>query len=114
MISNLGPIAVALISWIVFNAIGRPLLKFLDLRTEVRRTTILYDNVHARWTERDNVRLSPSDDEEATPIISKGCKKPNINIEIWGRRFGHSPTRNRQPVSFSGGLVMIFERPRPV
>ena len=65
MISNLGPIAVALISWIVFNAIGRPLLKFLDLRTEVRRTTILYDNVHARWTERDNVLASAS--EDATP-----------------------------------------------
>jgi hypothetical protein len=45
MISNFGPIAVALISWIVFNAIGLPLLRFFDLRTEVRRTTILYDNV---------------------------------------------------------------------
>src|SRR3982074_3432256 len=67
MISNLGPVAVALISWIVFNAIGRPLLRFFDLRTEVRRTTILYDNVHARWTERDNVRVSASDDEDATP-----------------------------------------------
>jgi hypothetical protein len=65
MISNLGPIAVALASWIVFNAIGRPLLRFFDLRTEVRRTTILYDNVHARWTERDNVRVSAS--EDATP-----------------------------------------------
>ena len=67
MISNLGPIVVALISWIVFNAIGRPLLRFFDLRTEARRTTILYDNVHARWTERDNVRVSASDDEDATP-----------------------------------------------
>jgi hypothetical protein len=65
MISNLGPIVVALISWIVFNAIGRPLLRFFDLRTEVRRTTILYDNVHARWTERDNVVVSAS--EDATP-----------------------------------------------
>ena len=67
MISNLGPVVVALISWIVFNAIGRPLLRFFDLRTEVRRTTILYDNVHARWTERDNVRVSASDDEDTTP-----------------------------------------------
>jgi hypothetical protein len=67
MITNLGPIAVALISWIVFNAIGRPLLRFFDLRTEVRRTTILYDNVHARWTERDNVRVSASDDDDTTP-----------------------------------------------
>jgi hypothetical protein len=65
MISNLGPIAVALISWIVFNAIGRPLLRFFDLRTEIRRTTILYDNVNARWTERDNVVASASAD--ATP-----------------------------------------------
>jgi hypothetical protein len=113
MISSLGPIVIALISWIVFKAIGRPLLRFFDLRTEVRRTTILYNNVHARWTERDSVR-GASNDEDTTPIISKGCKKPNINIEIWGRRFGHSPTRNRRPVSYSGGLVMIFERPRPV
>ena len=67
MISNFGPIAVALISWIVFNAIGRPLLRFFDLRTEVRRTTILYDNVHARWTERDNVLVSAIKDEDATP-----------------------------------------------
>jgi hypothetical protein len=67
MISDLGPVAVALVSWIVFNAIGRPLLRFFDLRTEVRRTTILYDNVRARWTERDNVRLSPSDDKDTTP-----------------------------------------------
>jgi hypothetical protein len=67
MISNLGPVAVALISWIVFNAIGRPLLRFFDLRTEVRRTTMLYDNVRARWTERDNVRVSAGDDEDTTP-----------------------------------------------
>jgi hypothetical protein len=65
MISNLGPVALALISWIVFNAIGRPLLRFFDLRAEVRRTTVLYDNVHARWTERDNVRVLAS--EDATP-----------------------------------------------
>jgi len=45
MTSNLGPIAAALISWIVFNTIGKPLLRFFDLRTEVRRTMILYDNV---------------------------------------------------------------------
>jgi putative ABC transport system substrate-binding protein len=42
------------------------------------------------------------------------CKRPNINIETWGRRFGHLPTRNRRPVPFSGGLAMTFERPRPV
>lgn len=49
--SNLGPIAVALFSWIVFNAIGKPLLRFIDLRTEVRRTMILYDNIRARWRQ---------------------------------------------------------------
>jgi hypothetical protein len=114
MISNFGPVAVALISWIVFNAIGRPLLRFFDLRTEVRRATILYDNVRARWTERDNVRVSASDDEDTTPDNFEDCRRPNINIETWGRRFGHSPTRNRRPVSFFGGLVMIFERPRLV
>ncbi|SRR5258706_7124809 len=67
MISNLGPIAAALISWIVFNTIGRPLLRFFDLRTEVRRTMILYDNVRARWRERDNDRVLALDDEEMTP-----------------------------------------------
>jgi hypothetical protein len=66
MISNLSPIAAALVGWIVFNAIGRPLLRFFDLRPEVRRATILYVNVRARWTERDNVRLSPSDEGHNT------------------------------------------------
>jgi hypothetical protein len=51
MTSNLGPIAAALISWIAFNTIGKPLLRFFDLRTEVMRTMILYDNVRARWRE---------------------------------------------------------------
>lgn len=67
MISNLGPIAIALISWIVFNTIGKPLLRFFDLRTEVRRAMILYDNVRARWRERDNVRGSAIGDEDMTP-----------------------------------------------
>jgi hypothetical protein len=58
MISNFGPIAVALISWIIFNTIGKPLLRFFDLRTEVRRTMILYDNVRARWRERGNFHVS--------------------------------------------------------
>jgi hypothetical protein len=64
--SNLGTIAVALFSWIVFNTIGKPLLGFFDLRTEVRRTMILYDNVRARWREVDHV-LAPVDGEERTP-----------------------------------------------
>ena len=67
MTSNLGPIAAALISWIVFNTIGKPLLRFFDLRTEVRRTMILYDNVRARWRERDNVRVLATGDEDMTP-----------------------------------------------
>ena len=65
MTSNLGPIAAALISWIVFNTIGKPLLRFFDLRTEVRRTMILYDNVRARW--RENVRVLAMGDEDMTP-----------------------------------------------
>jgi hypothetical protein len=48
-VSNLSPIAVALFSWVVFNTIGKPLLRFFDLRTEVRRVMVLYDNVRARW-----------------------------------------------------------------
>jgi hypothetical protein len=50
---------------------SQTIVEVFDLRAEVRHTTILYANVRARWTELDNVRLSPSDDE-ATPIISKG------------------------------------------
>jgi len=67
MSSNLGPIAAALISWIVFNTIGKPLLRFFDLRTEVRRTMILYDNVRARWREHENVRVLAMGDEDMTP-----------------------------------------------
>src|SRR5258705_2615727 len=65
MTSNFGPIAAALISWIVFNTIGKPLLSFCDLRTEVRRTMILYDNVRARWSS--HVRISALGDEDMTP-----------------------------------------------
>ena len=64
--SNLGTVAVALISWIAFNTLGKPLLRFFDLRTEVRRTMILYDNVRARWREVDQV-LAPVGDQDATP-----------------------------------------------
>src|SRR5260370_2988150 len=67
MTSNLGPIAAALISWSDFNTIGKPRLRFFDLRTEVRRTMILYDNVRARWRERDNVRVLATGDEDMTP-----------------------------------------------
>src|SRR5258708_13883539 len=67
MSSNLGPIAAALISWVVFNKIGKALLRFFDLRTEVRRTMILYDNVRARWRERDNNRVLATSDEDMTP-----------------------------------------------
>jgi hypothetical protein len=59
MISNLGPIAAALISWIVFNTIGKPLLRFFDLRTEVRRTLILYDNVRARLRDATTTAFWP-------------------------------------------------------
>jgi hypothetical protein len=60
-VSNLGPIAVALFSWIVFNTIGKPLLRFFDLRTEVRRVMILYDNARARWREADTVAATVND-----------------------------------------------------
>jgi hypothetical protein len=67
MISNLGPIAAALISWIVFNTIGKPLLRFFDLRTEVRRTMILYENITARRRERGDTRVSALGNEDMTP-----------------------------------------------
>jgi hypothetical protein len=47
-VSNLGTIAIAFSSWIVFNTIGKPLLRFFDLRAEIRRVMVLYDNVTAR------------------------------------------------------------------
>lgn len=59
--SSLGPIALALLSWVIFNAIGKPLLRFFDLRTEVRRVMILYDNVRARWREAGALAVSVDD-----------------------------------------------------
>jgi hypothetical protein len=67
MISNLSPVAAALISWIVFNTVGKPLLRFFDLRTEVRRTMILYGEVRARWREREKGRVSIVGGEDMTP-----------------------------------------------
>ncbi len=43
----------ALVCWASFNVVGNPLLRFFDLRTEVRRTMILFANVRARWTDAD-------------------------------------------------------------
>lgn len=60
-LSSLGPIAVALFSWIVFNTIGKPLMRFFDLRTEVRRVMVLYDNVRARWREAGTVAIAVDD-----------------------------------------------------
>jgi hypothetical protein len=85
------------------------LLRIVDLITEVRRTTVLYDNVHARWAERDNVRIWQL--RTQLQITSNDCKRPSINIRTWGRRFGHLPTRNRRPVSFRwlGYLHYVFD-----
>jgi hypothetical protein len=60
-VSNLGTIAIALLSWIVFNTIGQPLLRFFDLRTEVRRVMVLYDNVTARWREASTLAVAVDD-----------------------------------------------------
>jgi hypothetical protein len=60
-VSNLGTIAVALLSWIVFNTIGQPLLRFFDLRTEVRRVMILYDSVTARRRDAGAVAVAVDD-----------------------------------------------------
>jgi len=65
MASNFGPIVVALFSWIVFNLIGKPLLRFFDLRTEARRIMVLYDNVAARW--KDSVHGAIVVNEDMTP-----------------------------------------------
>jgi hypothetical protein len=60
-VSNLGPITIALLSWIVFNTIGKPLLRFFDLRTEIRRAMILYDDVRARWRGAGAVAVAAND-----------------------------------------------------
>jgi hypothetical protein len=60
-VSNLGTIAIAFLSWIVFNTIGQPLLRFFDLRTEIRRVVVLYDNVTTR--RRDAAALAVAVDD---------------------------------------------------
>jgi hypothetical protein len=60
-VSDLGPIALALFSWIVFNTIGKPLLRFFDLRTEIRRVMVLYDNVRARWRKVGSLAVAVDD-----------------------------------------------------
>jgi hypothetical protein len=68
MIGNFGTIGVAFIGWIVFNAIGKPLLTFFDLRTEIRRTMILYDNVRARWMPAgEHTRVLAASEVDRTP-----------------------------------------------
>jgi hypothetical protein len=68
MIGNFGTIGVALIGWIVFNTIGKPLLMFFDLRTEIRRTMILYDNVRARWMQAgEYARVLAASEVDRTP-----------------------------------------------
>jgi hypothetical protein len=60
-VSNLGTIAIALLSWIVFNTIGQPLLRFFDLRTEIRRVMVLYDNVIARRRDAGALAVAVDD-----------------------------------------------------
>jgi hypothetical protein len=65
----LWPFVIALVSWIALNAIGKPVLQFLDLRKEIRRTMLLYANVRARWTDRDweNVAIPETSGNELSP-----------------------------------------------
>jgi hypothetical protein len=95
MISNFGPIAVALISWIVFNTIGKPLLRFFDLRTEVRRAMILYENVRARWRD-DRVSAVPGEDmtsrhaplKTRTADQSRRAVRGNVSADDWSESAG--------------------------
>lgn len=64
MTDHLGPITIALLGWVAFNAIGKPVLRFFDLRTEVRRAMFLYENLCARWREAN---VSASANKDATP-----------------------------------------------
>jgi hypothetical protein len=112
MVSNFGPIAAALVSWIVFNSVGRPLLRFFDLRTEVRRTMILYDNVRARWQQRGEAHVAVVSEQDPTPDNFE--RLAQASIAIWHRRFELSPIPNHRPAWFLDGLVSMCARLRRV
>ena len=50
---EVGVAVFTLVCWGLFNVVGGPLLRFFDLRTEVRRTMVLFANVRARWKDQD-------------------------------------------------------------
>jgi hypothetical protein len=56
----------AAFTWLVTEFVGRPFRIFLDLRREVARRLVEFDNVTARWQLKDQRRvrvdISPSED----------------------------------------------------
>jgi hypothetical protein len=48
-ITLLPSVALALVGWLAILLIGRPIRDFLDLRREIRRQTLLFGRVPARF-----------------------------------------------------------------
>ena len=70
----------ALVCWASFNVVGSPLLRFFDLRTEVRRTMILFANVRARWTDadREGVAIPVATGADLSPDEQENLKDAQI------------------------------------
>ena len=57
----------AIVAWLATEFIGRPFRRFFDLRSEIARRLVQFDNVSGRMrmvdgTNREHVELSPSQD----------------------------------------------------
>jgi hypothetical protein len=53
MLTVLGGLIGTFLAWCVFQFIGRPLVKFRDLRTDISARLAEYDNVMAQWKETE-------------------------------------------------------------
>jgi hypothetical protein len=61
----------AIVAWLATEFIGRPFRRFFDLRSEIARRLVQFDNVSGRMrmvdgTNREYVELSPSQDARLT------------------------------------------------
>lgn len=87
------------------------MLRFFDLRTEVRRTMILYDNVRARWRQVGDAVVAVAG-TDTTPDNVERLEEAEHQVGIWRHGFGRSLTRNRQPALFYDGSALICGRLR--
>jgi hypothetical protein len=60
----------AVVAWLTTEFVGRPFRRFFDLRAEVSRRLVFYDNVPARakmeGDRREAISLSPAEDARLT------------------------------------------------